>query len=134
MQTLLNALHHPRLGFIILRWSVAGLILLHGVAKLAKGLDGLQGIQGMLASVGLPGFIAYGVFIGEVLAPLLVIIGVLVGPAALVMAINMVFAIALAHTGDLFTLGKSGGWAIELQALFLCGSLAIALMAAPRKR
>ncbi|MBA3590548.1 MAG: DoxX family protein [Methylibium sp.] len=131
MQSLLNALYHPRAGFFILRWSVAGLMLFHGVAKLMKGVSG---IEGMVTSAGLPGFVAYGVFIGELLAPLLVLIGVLVGPAALVMAINMVFAIALAHTGELLALGKSGGWALELQGLFLFGSLAIALMAAPRTR
>lgn len=131
MQTLLNALHHPRAGFLILRWSVAGLMLFHGVAKLFKGVGG---IEGMVTAMGLPAFVAYGVFFGEVLAPLLVIVGVFVGPAALVMAINMLFAIALAHSGDLFLLGKSGGWALELQGLFLFGSLAIALMAAPSKR
>lgn len=131
MQTLLNALHHPRAGFLVLRWSVAGLMLLHGLSKLTKGV---AGIEGMLAQVGLPAFMAYGVFIGEVLAPLLVIVGVFVGPAALVMAINMVFAIVLAHSGELMMLGKSGGWALELQGLFLFGSLAIALMAAPSRR
>lgn len=131
MQTLLNALYHPRAGFFILRWSVAGLMLFHGVAKLMKGVGG---IENMLASAGLPAFVAYGVFIGEVLAPVLVLIGVWVGPAALVMAINMVVAIALAHSSELFLLGKSGGWALELQGLFLFGSLAIALMAPPARR
>jgi putative oxidoreductase len=123
MQTLLNALYHPRAGFLILRWSVAGLMLFHGVAKLMKGVGG---IEGMLAGAGLPAFLAYGVFIGEVVAPVLVIIGVLVGPAALVMAINMAVAVALVHTGELLQLGKQGGWALELQGLFLFGSLAIA--------
>lgn len=131
MQTLLNALYHPRVGFFILRWSVAGLMLFHGVAKLMKGVGG---IEGMVTSMGLPGFLAYGVLIGEVVAPVLVLIGVLVGPAALVMAINMGFAIALVHTGELLMLGKQGGWALELQGLFLFGSLAIALMAPPRTR
>lgn len=131
MQTLLNVLHHPRLGFVILRWSVAGLMLLHGVSKL---LNGVAGIEGMLGQAGLPPYLAYGVFVGEVLAPLLVIVGRFVGPAALVMAINMLVAIALAHRAELFTLGKSGGWALELQGLFLFGSLAIALMAPPSRR
>ena len=131
MQTLLNALYHPKLGLLILRWSVAGLMLLHGVAKLTKGV---AGIEGMLTQAGLPAFVAYGVFIGEILAPLLVIAGFYVGPAALVMAVNMVFAIGLAHMGDLFALGKTGGWALELQGLFLFGSLAIALLAPPSRR
>ena len=131
MKTLLTALYHPQAGFFILRWSVAGLMLFHGVAKL---INGVGGIEGMVTSAGLPAFFAYGVLVGEVLAPVLVLIGVLVGPAALVMAISMGFAISLAHSGYLFTLGKSGGWALELQGLFLFGSLAIALMAPPRVR
>ena len=131
MNALLNALYHPKAGFLVLRWSVAILILLHGIAKL---LNGVAGIQGMLGRAGVPGFVAYGVFLGEVIAPLLVITGFWVGPAALVMAINMLFAIGLAHTSELFTLGKSGGWALELQGLFLFGSIAIALMAPPSKR
>lgn len=130
MNALLNALHHPKAGFLILRLSVAGLLLLHGIAKL---LNGVAGIQGMLGKVGLPSFVAYGVFFGEVIAPLMVIFGFWVGPAAIVMAINMLFAIGLAHTNELFQLGRTGGWALELQGLFLFGSIAIALMAPPRK-
>ncbi len=122
--------HHPRAGILLLRWYVALAMLLHGVAKLGKGVDG---IAGMLGSQGVPGFLAYAVFLGEIVAPLFVLAGRWVTPAALVMAVNMVVAIALAHSGQIFTLGKSGGWAIELQGFFLVGSLVIAMTAAPRK-
>lgn len=131
MQSLLNALYHPRLGFLILRFAVAGLMLFHGVHKL---LNGIGGIQGMVTGHGLPGWLAYGVFIGEVIAPVLVLLGVFVGPAALVMAVNMAVAVWLAHAHQVFTLGQTGGWALELQGLFLFGSLAIALLASPAKR
>lgn len=131
MQSLLNALYHPRLGFIILRFAVAGLMILHGVHKL---LNGISGIQGMVTGHGLPAWVAFGVFIGELIAPALVLLGVFVGPAALVMAGNMVVAIWLAHTSQIFTLGQTGGWALELQGLFLFGSLAIALLAPPSRR
>ena len=72
-------------------------------------------------------------FIGEVIAPLMVIFGFWVGPAALVMAINMLFAIALAHSSQLFQLSNTGGWALELQGLFLFGSVALALLAPARR-
>lgn len=129
MTKFFSAFHQPAAGFFILRWTVAGLILFHGISKL---LHGVSPIQGMLASAGLPTFIAYGVLVGEVLAPLLVLANRMVVPAALVMAFNMVVAVALAHTSQLFTLGKTGGWALELQGLYFFGSLAIALMA-PRR-
>jgi putative oxidoreductase len=131
MNALLNALYHPKAGFLILRLSVAGLMLLHGIAKL---MNGVAGIQGMLGKAGLPASVAYGVFLGEVIAPLMVIAGFWVGPAAIVMAINMVFAIVLAHSHQLFEITKTGGWALELQGLFLFGSIAIALMAPPSRR
>ncbi|MDD3934756.1 DoxX family protein [Rhodoferax sp.] len=129
MKSFFSAFHQPVAGFFLLRWSVAGLLILHGIAKL---LNGLGPIEGMLVSVGLPAFLAYGVMLGEVVAPLLVLANVMVVPAALVMAFNMVVAVALVHTSQFFTLGKSGGWALELQGLYFFGSLAIALMA-PRK-
>ena len=113
----------------LLRISVAGLLLLHGIAKLRHGVSGIEGI---LTARGLPGFIAYGVFIGEVLAPLLVIVGYKTRLAALVMAINMVVATFLAHAGDLLSLNKGGGWAVELQALYLVGSICIALLGSGR--
>ena len=129
MKNFFSAFHQPVAGFFLLRWAVAGLVLLHGIAKL---IHGVGPIEGMLASVGLPAFMAYGVLVGELVAPLLVLANVMVVPAALVMAFNMVVAVALVHTSQFFTLGKSGGWALELQGLYFFGSLAIALMA-PRK-
>lgn len=56
----------------------------------------------------------------------------MVVPAALVMAFNMVVAVAMAHASQFYTLGKSGGWALELEGQYFFGAVAIALMA-PRK-
>ncbi|MBE7374658.1 DoxX family protein [Pseudomonas lopnurensis] len=116
-------------GKLVLRLAVGVLILLHGIYKLLNGVDG---IAGMLAGQGLPAFFAYGVYLGEVLGPLLVIVGLYTRLGALLMIGNMVVALALAHRGELFSLGQMGGWAIELQALFLFGAVAIALLGAGR--
>lgn len=115
------------LGKLVLRVAIAALILLHGINKISTGVGG---IAGMLQQHGLPAALAYGAYIGEVLAPVLVMIGVLTRPAALIMAINMIVAVGLAHMGQLGELTKQGGWALELQACFLFGSLAIALLGA----
>jgi putative oxidoreductase len=117
------------LGKLLLRVSVGAMLMLHGIAKLTGGVDG---IAGMLQQRGLPGELAYAVFIGELLAPLLMILGLWTRPAALVAAINMGVAIALAHAGDVFKLGEQGGWAIELQGLFLFGTLAVMLLGGGR--
>jgi putative oxidoreductase len=111
-------------GKLLLRLTLGLLILLHGIAKITTGVSG---IEGMLTAHGLPAFIAYGAYIGEVLAPILLIIGFYSRVAALVIAFNMIVAIALAHAGELLQLGKQGGWALELQGMFLFTAIALAL-------
>lgn len=110
------------LGILILRLSVGILMLLHGIAKLSHGAEG---IEQMLAASGLPSFIAYGVYVGEVIAPLLIILGLGTRAAAAIFAFNMIVAVAMAHAGDLLTLNATGGWMIELQALYFLGALAL---------
>lgn len=113
------------IGKLVLRLTLGILMLLHGIAKLKNGVSG---IEGMLVSHGLPGFFAYGVLVGEVLAPLLVIFGFYARIGGAIMAINMLFAFALAHSSQLFDLSKSGGWALELQGFFLFTAIAVALL------
>jgi putative oxidoreductase len=113
------------LGKLILRLTVGVLMLLHGLAKMTGGVSG---IGGALQGVGLPAELAYGAYIGEVLAPLLIIFGFYARVGAVLMAINMLFAIGLAHMKDLFVLAEGGGWALELQAFFLACSVAVALI------
>ena len=114
-----------RPGVLLLRLTVAGLMLFHGVAKLRHGLGP---IESMLDAAGLPQWFAYGVIVGEVIAPILILAGVLVRPAALVIAFNMVVAVALAHPAQLFTIGRTGGYGLELQAFYFFGALAIAML------
>jgi putative oxidoreductase len=116
-------------GKLILRLALGILILLHGIAKLSTGVSG---VGGMLASHGLPSALAYLVYVGEIVAPALVIIGLYTRPAAWVIAINMVVAIWLVHLKDLAVLGKNGGWALELQGMFLFGAIAVAFLGAGR--
>ena len=112
-------------GKLLLRLILGFTILLHGIAKITGGVDG---ISGMLSGIGLPGFLAYGVFLGEVLAPVLLIVGFYARVGAVLIAINMLFAIGLAHRAEVLALGSHGGWAIELQAMFLFTAVALALM------
>ena len=118
------------LGKLVLRLSLGILILLHGIAKI-KG--GIGGIMGMVEGAGLPAQLGYLVYVGEVLAPVLLIIGLFTRPAALIVAGNMLVAIYLAHMAELLSLNeKSGGWAIELQGMFLFSAIAVALLGAGR--
>lgn len=113
------------IGKLILRLTVGVLILLHGIAKISSGVSG---ISGMLTGMGLPAALAYGVYIGEILAPILVILGFYARLGALIIVVNMAFAIGLVHMKDVFVLTKTGGWGIELQAMFLLTALAVSLI------
>lgn len=113
------------LGRLLLRLVLGALVLLHGIAKLRGGMSG---IEGMVVAQGLPGFLAYGVLVGEVLAPLMLLLGFHARIGAVLVAVNMLFAIALAHLGQLGELNGQGGWALELQGMFLGTAIAIALL------
>lgn len=115
----------PDGGLLLLRLAVGGLLLFHGIAKITNGVGW---IAGPLGRVGLPPWVAYGSYIGEVVAPILVILGLWVRPAALVIAFNMFMAIFLARRADVDKINpQSGGLAIELELLFLLGALALTL-------
>jgi putative oxidoreductase len=99
-------------------------MLFHGVSKILHPAS-LDFISGMLTANNLPSFLAFAVYIGEVLAPLMVIAGYQARVGGLLMVINMLFAIMLAHTGDLFSLSEHGGLAIELQLFYLFSAASV---------
>jgi putative oxidoreductase len=116
-------------GKLVLRAILAILILFHGVSKL---MGGIGFITGMLEKAGLPGVFGYLVYVGEVIAPLMILFGIVTRAAALVVAVNMIVALLLVHTGQFFTLNEQGGWALELQGMYLGGAIAVALLGAGR--
>ncbi|PCI70025.1 MAG: GntR family transcriptional regulator [Piscirickettsiaceae bacterium] len=118
-------------GKLTLRLTVGLLMLLHGVAKIMHP-GSLDFIGGSLSNIGMPATLAYGVYIGEVLAPLMIIIGYQARLGGLLVVVNMIVAIALVHSGEIFSLTKHGGWAIELQGFYLLGGLAVALLGSGR--
>ena len=116
MKTNLNA------GLLTWRLTLGILMILHGVHKLIYGLDF---IEGLLTELGLPAFFALGVYVGEIVAPLLLIIGFRTKIAALILAFTMATAVWMVHLEDIFLLAASGAWAIEAAALFLFGSVGL---------
>ena len=118
-------------GKLVLRLTVAGLMLFHGVAKVLHP-GSLDFIGGMLGGYGLPSILAYGVYVGEVVAPLMVIVGYRARVGALLMAVNMLFAIVLAHSGDLFSMSEHGGWSVELQMFYLLTAIAVMFLGSGR--
>ena len=122
---------HADLGRLALRLTVGILMLFHGVAKLGNH-EALQFITRQLESFGLPGILAYAVFIGEIVAPIMIIVGILTRFGGFILVINMIFAIVLAHANEVFSLTQHGGWALELQGFYLFCSLAIVFLGSGR--
>ena len=117
----------PRIdaGLLLLRLGVGTLLLFHGIFKISSGVGWMAG---MLGGVGLPPWVGYGVYIGEIVAPVLLILGLWTRLAGLVIAFNMFMAILLARRADIGKVSETGGgWAIELELLFLVGALTLAL-------
>jgi putative oxidoreductase len=117
------------IGKLVLRLTLGGLMLFHGVAKIATGA---APILALVTKAGLPPALGYLVFVGEIVAPLLLVVGLWTRAAAAVMAINMAVAVLLVHTAQLGEITKSGGWALELQAFYFFTALAIVLLGAGR--
>lgn len=115
---------HPDTGLLVLRLGLGALLLLHGIYKVTHGV---AWIAGPLGHAGLPTYLRYGTYVAEVLAPVLLIFGLFTRTAALVIAFDMVMAIYLARRGDIGKLSPmSGGWAIEIEAMFLIAALTLA--------
>src|SRR5215207_477568 len=119
-----NPATHPDTGLLVLRLGLGTLLLLHGIFKIRNGVAWMAG---PLGAAGLPPWLAYGTYVAEVLAPVLLILGLWTRAAALVIAFDMAMAIFLARRADVSKIAAAGGgWAIELEVLFLVAALALA--------
>ena len=116
------------LAKLVLRFGLGGMMILHGIGK----LNGVDFIVGKLASAALPSVLAYGVYVGEIIAPLMLVLGYFTRIGGWLIVVNMIFAIYLVHVDEILALTERGVWAIELQALFLIAALAVALLGSGR--
>ena len=134
-------------GRFVLRVALGVLILLHGISKLpgppefltdpvlivaqAELLAAIDELDAQ-GKAGLPPMLAWLVYVGEILAPVLLILGLWTRAAAVVIAGNMIVALALVHVPQLLHMNKEGGYALELQAMYLFTAVAVALLGAGR--
>ena len=109
---------------LLLRITIGVFMLFHGFYKV---IHGIGGVEAMLSAASLPQFFAYGVYIGELIAPLFIILGLYARVASLVLALNMLVAMYLAY-GFSFSLAKYGGLAMESPLMFFVMAILIALL------
>jgi len=125
----MTTLRNDDLERLILRITVGLLMLSHGIDKI---INGIAPVISMSEDARFPVWLAYGVYIGEVLAPLLLVVGYYGRIAALVIAFTMVNAIYLANGGDLLAIGEYGAPVIELPLFYLLTAIAIFLLGTGR--
>ena len=107
-------------GLLLLRILVGVLLFTHGLIKITNGVDG---IANMLSGKGIPAFIAYGVYVGEIIAPIALVIGYRARLASVVIFLNMLVVFFIARPHDIFALNDMGLWKMELAAFYLFGSI-----------
>ncbi len=127
----ISLIQNDALGKLILRLTLGALMLFHGVAK-ALNPGSLEFIGKQLTNINLPHMLAYGVYLGEIIAPLMIILGIFSRIGGLLVAGTMIFAIVLVHSNELFSLTEHGGLALELQLFYLLMGLAVFLLGSGR--
>ncbi|HUI09353.1 MAG TPA: DoxX family protein [Bacteroidota bacterium] len=108
-------------GKLLLRVAVGFFVLVHSYFKLRHGVEW---IMGPLGELGLPSLLAYGAYLGGIVAPILVLAGYRTRVAASLIALTMVVAIILLMKTSLGH-GGSGILGIELETVLLLGAIAL---------
>jgi putative oxidoreductase len=110
------------IGKLLLRLMLGGLMLFHGVHK---AIHGIGFIKMLVVAHGLPEFLAYGVYVGEILAPLLLLLGWKSRIWAGIIAFNMAVAIYLTQISAFLKVGGHGAWALEVPMFYMLSALAL---------
>ena len=115
---------NPELGLTILRVVLGVIFLAHGVPKLLAGAEGTTVFFG---SLGIPaaGFTAWFITLLESAGGALLLLGWLVTPAALLLAIHMFMGIILAHAPNGFYVIGPGQGGIEFNLILIASLLAM---------
>ena len=111
------------LGLLFLRLGLGICLFMHGFGKI---LHGVGGVKNILVGAGLPGFLAYFAYLGEVLAPTMFAVGFYsrVG-AALVLGSSLVILYSFYGLSNLLELTNVNGFKAELIYLYIAISLCI---------
>jgi putative oxidoreductase len=109
------------IGILILRVTVGGLILFHGVHKVYAGIEEQMEL---LAASGIPTFLMYLVYITEIVAPILLILGIFTRLSAASIVATLLVILYVAPF-PLTAIGAHGEWTIEVQLFYLLVPLAL---------
>jgi putative oxidoreductase len=112
-------------GLLLLRLILAVVLLFHGVFKFEHGIDWMRG---PLSRVGLPLAAGYGAYVAELVAPVMLILGVWTRIAALFVVGDMVMALVTVMGPQILVAKQGGGaWGVEVEAMILVIALCLFL-------
>lgn len=116
------------IGKLILRVTLSVMMLFHGVAKIGH----LEGVMRVMGKNGLPEFFAYSIYLGEIIAPLMLLIGYRVKISAFIISMTVLAATLMVNANKFFTIGNHGNYALELQTFYIFIGLAIVFLGKDR--
>jgi putative oxidoreductase len=112
----------PDVGILFVRIAAGGLLFLHGWHKIFAGIENQMG---MLANAGLPPQLMYFVYISELLAPLLIVLGMFVRLSAITVIVTLLTVLYVLPV-DLLSLNeRTGASNIEIQLFYLLTAIAL---------
>lgn len=111
------------IGAFILRVTLGALFLIHGVVKFQGGIEN---IAGWFSSIGLPGFMAYGVALLEIIGGIALIIGLGTRIVSSLFSLLMIGAIVKVKLSvGLLGNGQMAGYELDLGFLAMAVYLVI---------
>jgi putative oxidoreductase len=111
-------------GKLVLRLSIGSLMLFHGVHRLLTGLDP---VRSMLVAHKLPESLAYIAYLGEFVGPILIILGLFTRVGAFLIALEVLALVVLSGIPQVAAMAPDGAYALEVEALYFAGALALML-------
>ena len=122
----MNASSRPQQALGILRVGVAGLLIVHGVARIALGI--VDDFGGFLGAVGVPlgSALAWGVTLGELIGGTALALGRFVRPLCLYFIAQLAMGIVLVHAAEGWFVVGAGRNGVEYSVLliFVLGAVA----------
>jgi putative oxidoreductase len=111
------------IGALILRVTLGALFLIHGIVKFQGGIEN---IVGWFESIGLPGFMAYGVALVEIIGGVALIIGLAPRLVSALFALLMIGAtLKVKLSVGLLGNGQMAGYELDLAFLAIAVYLAV---------
>lgn len=115
-------------GKLALRLLIGIMLLCHGVAKI---FHGVSFIEAQFVKLSIPAFLAYSVFLGEIVAPLMLIVGYRVKIASFLVFCTMAVIFVLVHTpSELIAVNKHGALVLETLYFYAFGAVAVFFLGA----